>query len=555
MSDAVRLIFLGGQAEIGRNMFVLEHDNDMIIVDCGVGFPAIEHYGIDLVLPNFDYVKEHAGKLRGIFITHGHEDHIGALTYLLKEVNAPVYATRFTCGLIGEKLKEAGLTKEVELIEFDADGDEVLEGGVFRLEPFRVTHSIPDCVGFGITTPAGMIVHSGDYKLDPTPPDGKVTNLDKVRSFAERGVLLFISDTTHIEFDPWVPSERTVGEAFQRIFDGANGRIFVATFSSHVARMQEAVDAAIARGRKVAFVGRGMQTVSRVARELDLLRIDDEQMFDARDAIHYQDDKLCFIVTGSQGEIGSALNRMALGEHRDVKIEPGDTVVVSAHPIPGNEVAVYTMINELFRLGADVAYSARETVHVSGHGSRSEIRELMRTTKAKFLLPFHGEERMLVIFEEMAVAEGYDPAAITISQVGDVIEITADGVKIVDTIPCEPVFVDGSIVGEIDEVVLRDRQTLSGDGMVTILATVDGDSGELIAGPEVISRGFVYAQNSPELIEQVRERSLLILREFAGNSSQDVAGLSRNIRNNISAYLQKQTGLRPMVLPVVLEAE
>ncbi|MEZ4531981.1 MAG: ribonuclease J [Thermomicrobiales bacterium] len=555
MSDAVRLIFLGGQAEIGRNMFVLEHDNDMIIVDCGVGFPAIEHYGIDLVLPNFDYVKEHAGKLRGIFITHGHEDHIGALTYLLKEVNAPVYATRFTCGLIGEKLKEAGLTKEVELIEFDADGDEVLEGGVFRLEPFRVTHSIPDCVGFGITTPAGMIVHSGDYKLDPTPPDGKVTNLDKVRSFAERGVLLFISDTTHIEFDPWVPSERTVGEAFQRIFDGANGRIFVATFSSHVARMQEAVDAAIARGRKVAFVGRGMQTVSRVARELDLLRIDDEQMFDARDAIHYQDDKLCFIVTGSQGEIGSALNRMALGEHRDVKIEPGDTVVVSAHPIPGNEVAVYTMINELFRLGADVAYSARETVHVSGHGSRSEIRELMRTTKAKFLLPFHGEERMLVIFEEMAAAEGYDPAAITISQVGDVIEITADGVKIVDTIPCEPVFVDGSIVGEIDEVVLRDRQTLSGDGMVTILATVDGDSGELIAGPEVISRGFVYAQNSPELIEQVRERSLLILREFAGNSSQDVAGLSRNIRNNISAYLQKQTGLRPMVLPVVLEAE
>lgn len=555
MSDAVRLIFLGGQAEIGRNMFVLEHDNDMIIVDCGVGFPAIEHYGIDLVLPNFDYVKEHAGKLRGIFITHGHEDHIGALTYLLKEVNAPVYATRFTCGLIGEKLKEAGLTKEVELIEFDADGDEVLEGGVFRLEPFRVTHSIPDCVGFGITTPAGMIVHSGDYKLDPTPPDGKVTNLDKVRSFAERGVLLFISDTTHIEFDPWVPSERTVGEAFQRIFDGANGRIFVATFSSHVARMQEAVDAAIARGRKVAFVGRGMQTVSRVARELDLLRIDDEQMFDARDAIHYQDDKLCFIVTGSQGEIGSALNRMALGEHRDVKIEPGDTVVVSAHPIPGNEVAVYTMINELFRLGANVAYSARETVHVSGHGSRSEIRELMRTTRAKFLLPFHGEERMLVIFEEMAVAEGYDPAAITISQVGDVIEITADGVKIVDTIPCEPVFVDGSIVGEIDEVVLRDRQTLSGDGMVTIVATVDGDSGELIAGPEVISRGFVYAQNSPELIEQVRERSLLILREFAGNSSQDVAGLSRNIRNNISAYLQKQTGLRPMVLPVVLEAE
>ncbi|MEZ4505435.1 MAG: ribonuclease J [Thermomicrobiales bacterium] len=555
MSDAVRLIFLGGQAEIGRNMFVLEHDNDMIIVDCGVGFPAIEHYGIDLVLPNFDYVKEHAGKLRGIFITHGHEDHIGALTYLLKEVNAPVYATRFTCGLIGEKLKEAGLTKEVELIEFDADGDEVLEGGVFRLEPFRVTHSIPDCVGFGITTPAGMIVHSGDYKLDPTPPDGKVTNLDKVRSFAERGVLLFISDTTHIEFDPWVPSERTVGEAFQRIFDGANGRIFVATFSSHVARMQEALDAAIARGRKVAFVGRGMQTVSRVARELDLLRIDDEQMFDARDAIHYQDDKLCFIVTGSQGEIGSALNRMALGEHRDVKIEPGDTVVVSAHPIPGNEVAVYTMINELFRLGADVAYSARETVHVSGHGSRSEIRELMRTTKAKFLLPFHGEERMLVIFEEMAAAEGYDPAAITISQVGDVIEITADGVKIVDTIPCEPVFVDGSIVGEIDEVVLRDRQTLSGDGMVTIVATVDGDSGELIAGPEVISRGFVYAQNSPELIEQVRERSLLILREFAGNSSQDVAGLSRNIRNSISAYLQKQTGLRPMVLPVVLEAE
>lgn len=555
MSDAVKLIFLGGQAEIGRNMFVLEHDDDLIVVDCGVGFPSIEHYGIDLVLPNFDYVKENASKLCAIFITHGHEDHIGALTYLLKEVKAPVYATRFTAGLIGEKLKEAGLTKEVELIEFDADGDEVLQAGVFQLEPFRVTHSIPDCVGFGITTPAGLIVHTGDFKLDPTPPDGRVTNLEKVRSFAERGVLLLISDTTHIEFEPWVPSERTVGEAFQRIFDGANGRIIVATFSSHVARMQEAVDAAIARGRKVAFVGRGMQTVSRVARELGLLKIDDEQLFDARDAIHYQDDKLCFIVTGSQGELGSALNRMALGEHRDVRIEPGDTVVVSAHPIPGNEVAVYSMINELFRLGADVAYSARETVHVSGHGSRSEIREMVRAAKARFLLPFHGEERMLVIFEEMAVAEGYDPSAVTVSKVGDVILITPDGVEIVDSIPCEPVFVDGSMVGTIDEVVLRDRQSLSSDGIVTIVATVDGESGELLAGPEVISRGFVYAQNSPELIEQVRERSLLILREFAGNSSQDLSGLSRNIRNNITSYLQKQTGLRPMVLPVMLEAE
>jgi ribonuclease J len=554
VSDAVKLIFLGGQAEIGRNMFILEHENDLIVVDCGVGFPAIEHYGIDLVLPNFDYVKENAAKLRSIFITHGHEDHIGALTYLLKEVNAPVYATRFTCGLIGEKLREAGLTKEVELIEFDADGDEVLQGGVFRLEPFRVTHSIPDCVGFGITTPAGLIVHTGDYKLDPTPPDGHVTNLEKVRSFAERGVLLFISDTTHIEFEPWVPSEKTVGEAFQRIFDGANGRIFVATFSSHVARMQEAVDAAVQRDRKVAFVGRGMQTVSRIARELGLLEIDDEQMFDSRDSIHYQDDKLCFIVTGSQGELGSALNRMALGEHRDVKIEPGDTVVVSAHPIPGNEVAVYSMINELFRLGADVAYSAREVVHVSGHGSRSEIREMLRNTKAKFLLPFHGEERMLVIFEELAVAEGYDPSAVTISKVGDVIQITPDGVEIVDSIPCEPVFVDGSMVGTIDEVVMRDRQTLSGDGVVTIVATVDSGSGALIAGPEVISRGFVYAQNSPELIDQVRERSLLILREFAGNSGQDVGVVSRQIRNNVSAYLQKQTGLRPMVLPVVLES-
>jgi ribonuclease J len=553
VSDAVKLIFLGGEAEIGRNMFVLEWQDDLIVVDCGVGFPAIEHYGIDLVLPNFDYVKEHASKLRGVFITHGHEDHIGALTYLLKEVKAPVYATRFTCGLIGEKLKEAGIQKEVELVEFDADGDEVLEGGVFRLEPFRVTHSIPDCVGFGITTPVGLIVHTGDYKLDPTPPDGKLTNLDKVRSFAERGVLLFISDTTHIEVEPWVPSERTVGEAFQRIFDGANGRIFVATFSSHVARMQEAVDAAVQRGRKVAFVGRGMQNVSRIARELGLLKIDDDQMFDARDSVHYQDEKLCFIVTGSQGESGSALNRMALGEHRDVQIEAGDTIVVSAHPIPGNEVAVYTMINELFALGANVVYSAVELVHVSGHGSRTEIREMLKTTKAKFLLPFHGEERMLVIFEDMAIAEGYDPNAITISRVGDVIEISAKGVEITGSIPCDPVFVDGSLVGTIDDVVLRDRQTLSGDGVVTIAATLD-ESGALIAGPEIVSRGFVFAQNSPELIDQVRERVTDLLRSYASNSSIDLPGLNRQIRNNISAYLQKQTGLRPMVLPVVLES-
>lgn len=553
MSDTVKLIFLGGQAEIGRNMFALEYGDDLIVVDCGVGFPAIEHYGIDLVLPNFDYVKEHASKLRGIFITHGHEDHIGALTYLLREVKAPIYATRFTCGLIGEKLKEVGIQKEVELIEFDADGDEVLNAGVFELEPFRVTHSIPDCVGFGITTPVGLIVHTGDYKLDPTPPDGKLTNLEKVRSFAKRGVLLFISDTTHIEFDPWVPSERIVGETFERIFDGANGRIFVATFSSHVARMQEAVDAAIRRDRKVAFVGRGMQNVCRIARELELLAIDDEQMFDARDAMHYQDEKLCFIITGSQGEIGSALNRMALGEHRDVQIEPGDTVVVSAHPIPGNEVAVYTMIDELFRLGANVVYSAIETVHVSGHGSRSEIREMLKTAEAKYLLPFHGEQRMLVIFEEMAVIEGYDREAVTISKVGDIVEISPDSVRITGSIPCEPVFVDGSLIGSIDDVVLRDRQTLSGDGVVIVAATVDADSGELIAGPEIVSRGFVYAQNSPELIEQIRERSEGILRNFPGNSSLDLPGLNRQLRNNLSSYLQKQTGLRPMVLPMVLE--
>lgn len=554
VSDVVKLIFLGGEAEIGRNMFVLEYQDDLIVVDCGVGFPAIEHHGIDLVLPNFDYVREHASRLRGIFITHGHEDHIGALTYLLQDVKAPVYATRFTCGLIAEKLKEAGIQKEVELIEFDADSDVVLKGGVFELEPFRVTHSIPDCVGFGITTPAGLIVHTGDYKLDPTPPDGKLTNLDKVRGFAERGVHLFISDTTHIEFEPWVPSERTVGDVFHQIFDGANGRIFVATFSSHVARMQEAVDAAIQRDRKVGFVGRSMQAVSRIARELGLLSIDDEQMFDARDSLHYRDEQLCFIVTGSQGEIDSALSRMARGEHRDVQIEPGDTVVVSAHPIPGNEVAVYSMINELFRLGADVIYSARQTVHVSGHGGRSEIREMLRTTRAKYLLPFHGEERMLAIFEEMAIAEGYDPDAVTLAKVGDVIEISPDGVRITGSIPCEPVFVDGALIGSIDEVVLRDRQTLSGDGVVSIVATV-GEGCEIVAGPEIVSRGFVYAQNSPELIEQVRERVEGILRGYAGCESLDLPALNRQIRNNISSYLQKQTGLRPMVLPVVLEAE
>jgi len=554
VSDVVKLIFLGGEAEIGRNMFVLEYQDDLIVVDCGVGFPAIEHHGIDLVLPNFDYVREHASRLRGIFITHGHEDHIGALTYLLQDVKAPVYATRFTCGLIAEKLKEAGIQKEVELIEFDADSDVVLKGGVFELEPFRVTHSIPDCVGFGITTPAGLIVHTGDYKLDPTPPDGKLTNLDKVRGFAERGVHLFISDTTHIEFEPWVPSERTVGDVFHQIFDGANGRIFVATFSSHVARMQEAVDAAIQRDRNVGFVGRSMQAVSRIARELGLLSIDDEQMFDARDSLHYRDEQLCFIVTGSQGEIDSALSRMARGEHRDVQIEPGDTVVVSAHPIPGNEVAVYSMINELFRLGADVIYSARQTVHVSGHGGRSEIREMLRTTRAKYLLPFHGEERMLAIFEEMAIAEGYDPDAVTLAKVGDVIEISPDGVRITGSIPCEPVFVDGALIGSIDEVVLRDRQTLSGDGVVSIVATV-GEGCEIVAGPEIVSRGFVYAQNSPELIEQVRERVEGILRGYAGCESLDLPALNRQIRNNISSYLQKQTGLRPMVLPVVLEAE
>jgi ribonuclease J len=555
LTGPVRLIFLGGAAEIGRNMLVLEHGNDLVIVDCGVGFPRSVHPGIDLLLPNFDYVRQRASKLRGIFITHGHEDHIGALPHLLREVNAPVYATRFTRGIIASRLEEARIHEGVLLNEFDSASAVVLEAGVFSFEPFRVTHSIPDCAGFAISTPAGLIIHTGDFKFDPSPPDDRWTDTDKLRRFAERGVRALISDTTHIEAVDWVPSERVVGDTIERVFAAADGRILFATFSSHVARIQQVVDAAERHGRKIAFGGRGMESTVAIAQELGFLRIAEGTTIDINDALNVPDSQLALVLTGSQGERSSSLGRIAAGEHRSIKIGSGDTVVISAVPIPGNEFAVYEIINQLSRQGADVIYHARGLVHVSGHGSRAEIREMVELTKARHFLPFHGEHRHLALFEDLISDLGLPNEMVTIADVGEVIEIGQDHVEIAGRIPADPVYLDGALMGTAEDVVLHDRQIMGDDGVVMIVVTLDRESGSILVGPEVMSRGFALAGDSRELLDATRERVIDVLLAYSSdNHKVDVSALSRLIRNRTLDFLHKETGLRPLVLPAVMEA-
>ncbi|MGH2551809.1 MAG: ribonuclease J, partial [Thermomicrobiales bacterium] len=404
----MRLIFLGGLGEVGKNMFLLEYEDDIIVVDCGVGFPQEDQLGIDLVLPDIGYLKKRQKKIRGIFLTHGHEDHIGAIAYHLPELRAPVYGTRLTIGLVKVKLEESGFLPNAELIEFDPDVDEPMNAGVFTLEPFRVCHSIPDAVGFGITTPAGLIVHTGDFKLDPTPIDDKPVDYAKLRAFSERGVRLLISDCVHIESPGSTPSEREVGETYDRLFASTDGRIIIATFASLIARIQQVIDVAEKYGRRVATLGRSLEKNVQMALELGYLTDPSNRLVDGREGSFLPDNEIVFIVTGSQGEPMAVLSRIANGDHRDVIVGPGDTVVVSATPIPGNETSVYRIINNLFKAGAEVIYGSRARVHVSGHASSDEIATMLDIVKPRDIVPFHGEHRHTALYRDLAMEQGYE---------------------------------------------------------------------------------------------------------------------------------------------------
>ena len=551
-SESVRLVFLGGMAEVGKNMLLLECGEEIVVIDCGLAFPEEDQPGIDLVLPDITYLKANRDRIKGIFITHGHEDHIGALPYLLPDLApATVWATRLTLGLIKVKLDEAKLSA-VDLREFDPDTAEPIPAGVFAVEPFRVCHSIPDAVGFGVTTPAGLFVFTGDFKFDPTPIDGRLTDFAKLEAFRERGVRLLVSDCVHVEAAGQTPSERVVGETYDRVFGEAPGRIFVATFASLIARVQQAIDTAARYGRYVAPLGRSLENNVRIAQELGYLTDPTRVVIEARDAAFLPDRQIVYVVTGAQGEPMAALSRIANGTHRDVSVGVGDTVIVSATPIPGNETAVSRVINQLFRSGAEVIYGGRALVHVSGHAGRDELRRMLELTRPRDVVPTHGEHRHMALYADVAVAEGVPRDRIHFLENGDVLEVTPETVGIAGRVEAGALFVDGGTVGEVGDVVVRDRRALARDGILLVALAVERETGRLVGGPELATRGFVHVGESGELLEATKQR---LRDEFGDGGAEggDAAALGRRAREITSQFLFKETGRRPMVLPVVLE--
>jgi ribonuclease J len=548
----VRIIPLGGMGEVGKNMIVYEYGNDIIIVDVGVGFPEEEMFGVDLVIPDVTYLADKKHLIRGIFITHGHEDHIGSLPFLLTELgNPPIYGTPLTLGLISVKLRERHLLEKATLITLAPD--DIIQAGAFTIESFRVCHSIPDCVGFGITTPAGLIVHTGDFKFDQTPVDGRPTDFGKIAELGNRGVLALVSDCVHVETPGFTPSERVIEDAFDRTFAQAEGRIIVATFASLISRVQQVVDVADKYGRKVCPIGRSMENNVEMALGMDYLHDPHRVIVDVKRAAELPPDRIAYVVTGSQGEPMAALSRIAGGDHRQIKVMSGDTVVISATPIPGNETSVGRIINNLFQQGADVIYSALTTVHVSGHASREELKLMLNLTRPKYVMPLHGEQRHLILYKRLAESMGWEEDQIILAKNGSVVAFSDEFAGITETVHAGFLFVDGIGAGEVGEVVIRDRQMLARDGILMVVVSVDKETGKLISGPDIVSRGFVSQRRSTDLIEGVKERVRDSLISTNGHHPQEWSFLTRKIKDVAGSYLYEHTRRRPMIMPMVME--
>lgn len=536
-------------------MWVLECGEEILLLDCGVMFPEADMLGIDLVLPDVTYLREQQSKIKAILLTHGHEDHIGATPHLLADLGfPPIYGTPLTIGMVSGKLKEHRLLDRANLVRFQAG--ETLTIGSFTIESFHVAHSIPDTVGFAITTPLGLVIYLTDWKFDHTPVDGRPTDLTKIAELGHRSPLLLLTDCVRVESKGYTPSEQTVGEAFDTIFATAPGRIIVATFASNIARVQQAIDSAEAYGRKVVLAGRSMENNSRIALDLGYLRASPGTLIRPHEAAGYPDDQIAVVCTGSQGEPMAALARMANRDYQHVKVKLGDTVVVSATPIPGNEVSVSRVINNLFRLGADVIYGT-SGVHVSGHAAQEELKMVLALLRPEFVVPFHGDYRHMVLYRKLALGMGslLKEENILLAENGAIMEFSQNFGKVVGKAPVGYVYVDGTTVGDVGTVVVRDRQMLARDGILMVVVGVERTSGELVAGPDVVSRGFVYMRQSSDLIEATKTvvRDALTRQENDGQTEIDSAFINRKVKDVVSEFLFEQTRRRPMVIPVVME--
>jgi ribonuclease J len=546
----LRAIPLGGLGEIGRNMMALEYDEQVVVIDAGLMFPEEEMLGVDLVLPDVTYLQERKDKVLGFLLTHGHEDHVGALPYILPKVSAPVYGSRLTLGFIKNKLREHRVIELADLREIKA-GD-VVELGPFKAEFIHVAHSIPDTTALAIETPVGMVIHSGDFKMDQTPVDGQPTDMARLSHFGDRGVMLLMSDSTNAERDGFTPSERTIGEAFQELFGQVSGRIIISTFASNIYRIQQALNTAARYKRKVAVIGRSMVNNLTIAQELGYINMPGDIMIKIQDINKEPDEKLVILSSGSQGEPLSALTRIAAQEHPQVKLKAGDTVILSATPIPGNEELVSRTINNCYKHGARVFYSARNRVHASGHASREELKLMLNLVRPKFFMPVHGEFRHLALHSEIAQDVGIPKDRVIVTDDGNTVEL-GDGIPhLGNKVPAGYVFVDGLGVGDVGSVVLRDRRVLSQDGIFIVIVTVDKDTGQVVSGPDLISRGFVHQQTSDALLESARQQVLNTINK-PGRGNPEWQVLKNSIRDSLSKFLYEQMRRRPMIIPIVVE--
>ena len=551
MAEKLKIIPLGGLNEIGKNMTAYEYGNDILVVDCGMGFPDEEMYGVDLVIPDITYLVKNKERIRATVLTHGHEDHIGAVPYVLREVNVPIYATRLTAGLVELKLTEHKLLDKAEIHTLEAG--QSFKAGCFKVEFIHVNHSIADAVALAIKTPVGLCIHTGDFKLDPTPIRDGIMDLGRLGTLGKEGVLALLSDSTNVEKPGYSVSESKVGLSFDNLFKDCKKRIIVTTFASNVHRIQQIINIAAKYGRKVAVTGRSMENIMKVSTELGYMQLPENTLVDIHQIKNFPPEKVVIVSTGSQGESMSALYRMAFSGHKQIDINAGDRVIISASAIPGNETEVSRVINELFRKGAEVIYDRLSELHVSGHACQEEQKIMLALTKPKFFIPVHGEQRHLKVHAGLAKSMGWPDKNVIIAENGSVIELTKKSIKLNGTVPSGKVLVDGTGVGDVGSVVLRDRKHLAEDGMLVVVLGLSCDDGSIISGPDIITRGFVYVKESESLMNDLREKTVLALEKCYDDGITDWSTIKGNIKSELASYLYKTTKRNPMILPVIME--